>query len=77
MKALTLIGVLLFVVGLTGVIWGLVVMYEDHDAIDIGDDIHIVVDDGDFPPIGIAGAITAGIGVLMIGVGSIGGRKSK
>ncbi len=76
MKSFALIGILLFVLGLAGVIWGLVVMYEDHDAIKIGDEINIVVDDGDFPPIGIAGAIIGGIGVVFIVVGSMGGRKS-
>lgn len=75
MKSLTLIGSILLALGLAGVIWGLVEMYEDRDSFDIGD-AHVVVDEGDFPPIGIAGAIGAGVGVLMIGVGAVGGKKS-
>jgi hypothetical protein len=74
MKALTLIGALLLALGLAGVIWGGVEMYDDRDAIEIGDE-EIVLDDGDFPPIGIAGAIAAGIGLVIIVVGAATGPK--
>jgi hypothetical protein len=77
MKSLTLIGILLFVIGLAGVIWGVVEMYDDRDTIDLGKDVNIVLDDGDFPPIGIAGAIAAGLGLMLIVVGSVGGSKSR
>lgn len=75
MKVLMLIGAMLFALGLGGVIWGLVVMYDDHDEIDLGGDARIVLDQGDFPPIGIAGAITAGVGAVLIAVGAATGRK--
>lgn len=75
MKSLTMIGILLFVIGVIGVIWGVVEMYDDRDTIDLGEDVNIVLDDGDFPPIGIAGAITAGVGLMLIAVGAMGGRK--
>jgi hypothetical protein len=76
MKTITLIGTLLFVIGLTGVIWGVVEMYDDRDSIDMGEDVHIVLDEGDFPPVGIAGAIAGGIGLILIVIGGVGGKKS-
>lgn len=76
MKPLILVGVILFALGLAGVIWGLVAMADDRDVIDLGGDSQIVLDDGDFPPIGIAGAIAAGVGVLLIGAGMFTGKKS-
>ena len=75
MKTLTLIGAILLALGLAGVIWGVVAMQDDRDEFDIGD-VNIVVDEGDFPPLGIAGAISAGVGVLMIGAGAMGRKKS-
>jgi len=75
MKTLTLIGAILLALGLAGVIWGVVAMQDDRDELEIGD-VNIVVDEGDFPPIGIAGAISAGVGVLMIGAGAMSGKKS-
>ena len=75
MKTLTLIGAILLALGIAGVIWGVVEMQQDRDELDIGD-VNIVVDEGQFPPIGIAGAIGAGVGVLMIGAGAMGGKKS-
>ena len=77
MKSITLIGVLLLVAGLAGVIWGVVEMYDDRDTIDLGKDYEIVFDDGDFPPLGVAGAIAAGVGVVLIGVGAVSGRRSR
>ena len=77
MKTITLIGVLLFVAGLAGVIWGVVEMYDDRDTIDLGKDYEIVFDDGDFPHLGIAGAITAGVGLVLIGVGAVSGRRTR
>jgi hypothetical protein len=76
MKTVTLLGVLLLALGLAGVIWGVVEMYDDRDTIDLGEDAEIILDDGDFPPLGIAGAIAAGLGVVLIVVGSTTGRKS-
>jgi hypothetical protein len=73
-KILILIGAPLLALGIAGVIWGLVSMYDDRDAIDVGD-VHIVVDEGDFPPVGIAGAITAGVGAVMIAAGVMAGKK--
>jgi hypothetical protein len=35
----------------------------------------VVVDEGDFPPIGVAGAIAAGVGVMMIGAAALAGKK--
>ena len=74
MKAITLIGAILLALGLAGVIWGAVDMYDDRDTLEIGDE-EIVFDEGDFPPIGIAGAITAGVGLVMIVGGAVGGTK--
>ena len=76
MKSLTLIGVILLALGIAGVIWGFVAMADDRDTIDLGDDAEIILDDGDFPPIGIAGAIAAGLGAVLIVVGSVSGKKS-
>ncbi|MBK8207704.1 MAG: hypothetical protein IPK87_13085 [Planctomycetes bacterium] len=75
MKTVTMLGVLLLALGLAGVIWGVVEMYEDRDTIDLGKDAEIVLDDGDFPPLGIAGAIAAGVGAIFITVGAVGGRR--
>jgi hypothetical protein len=75
MKTVTLLGVLLLALGLAGVIWGVVEMYDDRDTMEIGDS-EIVFDEGDFPPLGIAGAIAAGLGVVLIVVGAASGRKS-
>jgi hypothetical protein len=44
-------------------------------VIDLGGDSKIVIDDGDFPPFGIAGAITAGVGVLLVIGGGMASRK--
>jgi hypothetical protein len=74
MKALTLIGALLLALGLAGVIWGGVEMYDDRDTLEIGD-TDIVLDEGDFPPIGIAGAITAGVGLVLLVVGAATGKS--
>ena len=73
MKTLTIAGSILLALGLAGVIWGGVVMHQDRDSIDIGE-MHIVVDKGEFPPLGIAGAIGAGVGAVMIGIGASAGR---
>lgn len=73
MKALTLIGALLLALGLAGVIWGGVEMYDDRDTLEIGD-TDIVLDEGDFPPVGIAGAITAGVGLVLLVVGAATGK---
>lgn len=75
MKILMLVGAMLVAIGLGGVIWGLVEMADDRDVIDLGGDSKIVLDDGDFPPFGIAGAITAGVGVLLVIGGGMAGRK--
>jgi hypothetical protein len=75
MKSLMLIGAILLALGIAGVIWGLVEMTDDRDTLEIGDS-EIVFDEGDFPPIGIAGAIMAGVGLLMIGGGALAGRKN-
>jgi hypothetical protein len=75
MKSLMLIGAILLALGIAGVIWGLVEMNDDRDTLEIGDS-EIVFDEGDFPPIGIAGAIMAGVGLLMIGGGALAGRKN-
>jgi len=74
MKTLMLIGAILLALGIAGVIWGLVEMNDDRDTLEIGDS-EIVFDEGDFPPAGIAGAIMAGAGLVMVGVGAVAGRK--
>jgi hypothetical protein len=74
MKVLMLIGAILLALGIAGVIWGVVDMYDDRDTLEIGDS-EIVFDEGDFPPVGIAGAIVAGVGLLMVGAGALAGRK--
>ncbi|MCA8915107.1 MAG: hypothetical protein KDB90_06815 [Planctomycetes bacterium] len=74
MKTLMTVGAILLALGLAGMIWGGVEMYNDRDTFDVGD-VHVIVDEGDFPPIGIAGAIASGVGVLMIGTGAVAGRK--
>ena len=74
MKILMLIGAILLALGIAGVIWGVVDMYDDRDTLEIGDS-EIVFDEGDFPPVGIAGAIVAGVGLLMVGAGALAGRK--
>jgi hypothetical protein len=75
MKALTLIGSILIVLGLAGVIWGLVAKYDDRAEVKLGSDVNIVLSEGKFPPIGIAGAIVAGVGVVMTVVGAAGSRR--
>jgi hypothetical protein len=50
-------------------------MYEDRDTINVGKDIEIVVDDGDFPPIGVAGAAIAGVGLVVSVLGTVLSRK--
>jgi hypothetical protein len=72
-----MIGGLLLVAGLIGVAWGFFKMYEGRDKMDLERDAEIIVEDGDFPTIGIAGAIVGGIGLLIIVVGSVGGRRSR
>lgn len=76
MKSLVLVGVLLLALGLAGVVWGVVDMVDDRDTLEIGD-TSVVFDDGDFPPVGIAGAVAAGLGVVLILVGGAGSRRSK
>lgn len=76
MKSLLLAGALLLALGLAGIIWGVVDMMDDRDTLEIGD-TSIVFDEGDFPPIGIAGAVAAGLGVVLIIVGSVAGRRAK
>ena len=76
MKPLMLIGVLLLALGLAGVIWGVVAKADDRDTLEIGDST-IVFDEGDFPPIGIVGAVAAGLGVVLMVVGGVGGRRAK
>jgi hypothetical protein len=75
MKILVMIGAILLALGIAGVIWGLVEMGDDRDTLEIGDS-EIVFDEGDFPPVGIAGAIMAGVGLLMVGAGALAGRKN-
>jgi hypothetical protein len=74
MKTLTLTGSILLALGIAGVIWGIVEMRADRDTFEVGD-VRVVVDQGEFPPVGIAGAIGAGVGILMIAGGAIGSRK--
>lgn len=76
MKALMLVGVLLLALGLAGIIWGVVDMADDRDTLEIGD-ATVVFDDGDFPPIGIAGAVAAGLGIVLILVGGVGKRRAR
>jgi hypothetical protein len=66
---------LLLVVGIVGIVWGVIKMYEDRDTINVGKDIEIVVDDGDFPPIGVAGAAIAGVGLVVSVLGTVLSRK--
>lgn len=70
MKILTLVGGLLLGVGIVGIVWGVIKMYEDRETVGIGDDIEIVVRDGNFPLVGTAGAVigAAGLIVTLIGV---------
>jgi hypothetical protein len=75
MKVLSLVGGLLLVVGIVGIVWGVIKMYEDRDTINVGKDIEIVVDDGDFPPIGVAGAAIAGVGLVVSVLGTVLSRK--
>lgn len=77
MKSVMLVGVLLLVLGIAGTIWGVVVMVDDHDSIDLGGESTIVLDDGDFPPVGIAGLIVGGIGLIILAGGGIAARRSK
>ncbi len=77
MKSLMMIGTLLLVIGIVGTIWGVVVMADDRDVVDLGGDSQIVLDDGDFPPIGIAGLIVGGIGLITLIGGGVASRKSK
>jgi hypothetical protein len=74
MKILIYIGAPLLALGIAGVIWGLVSMYDDRDTIEIGDS-QIVLDKGDFPPVGIAGAIVAGVGLVMVVAGGVASKK--
>jgi hypothetical protein len=76
MKPLMLVGVLLLALGLAGIIWGLVKMADDRATLDIGDST-IVFNEGEFPPIGIAGAVAAGLGAVLLVVGGVGGRRAK
>jgi hypothetical protein len=70
-----MLGGLLLVIGIVGVAWGVVEMYDDRDSIDINRDIEIIVDDGDFPRYGVASAIIGGVGLIFIVVGSLGRRR--
>lgn len=76
MKILSFVGGLCFVLGLICVIWGVVEMYDGRDTMDLKRDASIIVDDGDFPRIGVAGAILGGIGLVIISVGALAGRRS-
>jgi len=75
MNPLTIVGSILLALGLAGVLWGVVDMVEDRDTLEIGD-VQVIVDEGDFPPHGIAGALSAAAGVLFIAAGAVTGRKS-
>lgn len=76
MRLLTGFGSLLFLVGVALVIWGVVEMYDGRDSIDLREDAEIIVEDGDFPQIGVAGAILGSVGLIFIVVGSVGSRRS-
>lgn len=76
MKILMLVGAILLALGIAGVVWGFVDMADDRDVIDLGGESQIVLDEGDFPPIGIAGAIVGGIGLVALVAGGVLGRKS-
>jgi len=76
MRVLMIVGAIVLALGIAGIIWGVVDMADDRDVIDLGGDSQIVLDEGDFPPIGIAGVIGAVIGGLMIGASAMGRKKS-
>ena len=76
MKVVTLVGGLLLAVGIVGVIWGVIKMYDDRNTIEIGDDATIVLDDGDFPLVGIAGVVVGAAGLVVTIAGATTGRKS-
>jgi hypothetical protein len=59
------------------VVWGVIEMYEDRDTISLGKDVTIVVDNGDYPPIGIAGAVIAAAGLVLTVIGATTGRRSR
>ena len=75
MRVLMIVGAIVLALGIAGIIWGIVDMADDRDSIEIGDS-EIVFDEGDFPPIGIAGVIGAVVGGLMIGASAMVKKKS-
>jgi hypothetical protein len=77
MNGLKLLATILLILGLIGLAWGVYVMYEDRDTIDLGRDAEIVFDEGRFPTIGIVGAIGAGLGVVMLIGAGMAGRRSR
>jgi len=76
MRFLAGLGTLLFVIGIALVIWGVVEMYDGRDTIDVRADAETIMD-GDFPRIGVAGAILGSVGLIFIVVGSVGSRRSR
>jgi uncharacterized membrane protein len=77
MRFLAGLGSLLLVIGIALVIWGVVEMYEGRDEMDLRKDAEIIVEDGNFPRIGVAGAILGSVGLIFIVVGSVGARRSR
>ena len=77
MKTVMLVGVLLILLGIAGTIWGVVAMVNDHDGIVLGGGSTIVLDDGDFPVVGVAGFIVGGIGLIVLASAGIAARRSK
>lgn len=75
MGGVKLLGTVLLILGLVGVAWGVFEMNQGKD-IDPVRDVE-TVSDGGFPTIGIAGAIGAGVGVLMLIGAGMAGRRSR
>lgn len=74
MRSLFTIGAILLALGIAGMIWGGIEYYQEREELEIGD-VSLVVEDSEFPPQAIAGAVCAGLGVLALGAGAFGGRR--
>jgi hypothetical protein len=74
MQVVKLLATILLILGLIGIVWGVIEMNEGKD-IDPSRDVETVADGG-FPTIGVAGAIAAGLGVIMLIGAGMAGRRS-
>ncbi len=74
MNGLTIFGAVLLALGVAGMIWGGVEYYDNRTDIEVGD-FSLTVEK-EMPPVAIAGAVGAGVGLIVLVAGALGRRRN-